>query len=216
MELRLKFSSSKQPQAGHANLHLSGLQIQFIAKYKSKLESSVQVQALLSDVSDLMISTPSQTQSTVSNDAFEVLIDLLASEGIDENPSNLRGNHTRPQADVSLRDSSGKLDFDKIRLMFASQNAPNPLEEEKKRAQSAQSPTPPYDDEGDSDDDHYSHRSTSSTVPSRSNSISPKPIKHVNTGHKRSSTFGSQPWVAIHGNATKAKVVRGSCCVCQH
>ena len=152
-------------------------------------------------MSDL-ISTPSQTQSSVSNDTFEALIDLLTSDGIDENPSNLPGN--------SLRDPSGKLDFDKIRVMFSSQNVPKPLGGEKKPVQRVQSPILP-NDEGDSDDEHHSHRSMSSTIPSRSNSMSPKPVEPATTtGHRRSSTFGNQPWVAIHGKATVAKVVSGS------
>jgi hypothetical protein len=150
-------------------------------------------------MSDL-ISTPSQAQSTVSNEAFDALIDLLASDGIDENTSELPG---RP---ATLRDPSGKLDFDKIRTMFAAQNdghrvytAPEPLGGEKNRVQFQ---TVPHED-GDSDDEP----STSPTVPSHPHSMSPKPVERPS--HRRSSTFGNQHWVAIHENA--AKVVRGSC-----
>lgn len=151
-------------------------------------------------MSDL-ISTPSQTQSTVSNEAFEALIDLLASDGIDENTSELPGDRTRP---ATLRDPSGKLDFDKIRMMFAAQNdlyiAPEPLGEEKNRVQFQ---TVPHED-GDSDDEPI----TFPTVPSHPHPTSPKPVERPPAGHRRSSTFGNQPWVAIHENA--AKVVRGS------
>ncbi|KAH0832273.1 hypothetical protein J3R83DRAFT_13266 [Lanmaoa asiatica] len=158
-------------------------------------------------MSDL-ISTPSQTQSTVSNETFEALIDLIASDGIDENPSTLPGDPARRQPNTTLRDPSGKLDFDKIRLMFAAQNESHRvLGEEKNRVLS---PTVPTED-GDSDDETHSHRSTPSTVPSRSNSMSPKPTEHATAaaGHRRSSTFGNQPWAAIHENATAAKVVSG-------
>lgn len=151
-------------------------------------------------MSDL-ISTPSQTQSSVSNDAFEALIDLLASDGIDDSsPERAGGN-------VSLRDPSGKLDYDKIRTMFATQNggAPGSPGEEKVRALS---PTILHED-GDSEDEHHSQRSTPSTVPSRLHSMSPKPIQRPPAGHRRSSTFGNQPWASIHENA--AKVVCGSC-----
>lgn len=161
-------------------------------------------------MSDL-ISTPSQTQSTVSNQAFETLIDLLASDGMDESPPTLPRDRARTQPNPTLRDPSGKLDFDKIRLMFAAQNgshrvptAPEPLWDR------VQSPAASNED-GDSDDDSYSHRSTPSTVPSRSTSMSPKPAEHTTAGHRRSSTFGVQPWAAIHENATTAKVVCGSC-----
>lgn len=156
-------------------------------------------------MSDL-ISTPSQTQSPVSNEAFESLIDFLASDGIDEIPSKHTGNHTRPQANMSLRAPSGKLDFDKIRLMFASQNKNHRVSvgQEKNFMQSLTAPQ----EDGDSDDDHHSHRSTS-TVPSRTHSMSPNPVERPSAGHRRSSTFGNQPWAAMHENA--AKVVCSSC-----
>jgi hypothetical protein len=148
-------------------------------------------------MSDL-ISTPSQAQSTVSNEAFDALIDLLASDGIDENTSELPG---RP---ATLRDPSGKLDFDKIRTMFAAQNdghrvytAPEPLGGEKNRVQFQ---TVPHED-GDSDDEP----STSPTVPSHPHSMSPKPVERPS--HRRSSTFGNQHWVAIHENAAKVEDV---------
>lgn len=152
-------------------------------------------------MSDL-ISTPSQTPSVVSNDTFEALIDLLASDGIDEDPPRPPGNS---QANVTLRDASGKLDFDKIRLMFASQNGAKPYGEEKKRVQSVQT-QPLRSDEGDSDDEPHAHRGTSSPAPSRSDSTSP--VEQATSGHRRSSTFGHEPWAAIHGNGSEAKVVR--------
>lgn len=176
--------------------------IQLTASASCSSSSRFKLTVVMSD----LISTPSQTQSTVSNDAFEALVDLLTSDGIDE---NLPGDHTRPQANVSLRDSSGKLDFDKIRLMFTSQHAQKPQREERKRPQSIQTPTLP-DDEGDSDDELHSQNSTS-TVPSRSHSMSPKLVEHTTAGHRRSSTFGNQPWTPIHGNVTGAKVVSRSC-----
>ena len=144
------------------------------------------------------MSEPSQTQETVSNEAFEALIDLLASDGLDQNPSILPGNRTRPQANVSLRDPSGKLDFDKIRTMFAAQNETGPLGDEKNRVQPQ---TVPHDD-GDSEDEPTG-------TSSRLHSTSPKPVEHPFASHRRSSTFGNQPWAAIHENAASAKVVRG-------
>jgi len=150
-----------------------------------------------------VISTPSQTQSTVSNEAFEALIDLLATDGTDE---DLPTDPVLPQANVTLRDPSGRLDYDKIRIMFAAQNrvstAPGPPGE------GINLTTVPHED-GDSDDEPHSHQGTSSTVPSRSNSMSPRPVERPSAGHRRSSTFGNQPWTAIHENA--AKVVRDSC-----
>lgn len=176
-----------------------------MAQYKSQQRGSA---AVMSD----LISTPSQTQSIVSNETFEALIDLLASDGIDEKPSTPPGDRARTQPNVTLRDSSGKLDFDQIRLMFAAQNeshlistVPEPFVEEKNGVQ-------PLED-GDSDDEPQSHRSMSSTVPSesRSNSMSPRPAERAATCHRRSSTFGNQPWTAFHENATPAKVTYGSC-----
>lgn len=175
----------------------------FTAQYKSQQRGSTVV------MSDL-ISTPSQTQSIVSNEAFESLIDLLTSDGIDENPS---GCSARTQPNVALRDSSGKLDFDRIRRFLTAQNESHrvstpsgPLGELKNRIQS---PTV-HNEDGDSDDEPHSHRSTSSTIPSRSTSMSPKLVERPVTYHRRSSTFGNQPWAAIHENAVAAKVVHGS------
>ncbi|KAF8549520.1 hypothetical protein OG21DRAFT_1515105 [Imleria badia] len=62
----------------------------------------------------------------------------------------------------------------------------------------AQSPTAIQED-GDSDDEHRS------TVSSRLHSMSPKPVERAPAGHRRSSTFGSQPWAAIHENAAKVE-----------
>ncbi|KAF8441043.1 hypothetical protein L210DRAFT_959868 [Boletus edulis BED1] len=142
-------------------------------------------------MSDL-ISTPSQTQSIVSNDAFEELIDLLASDGIDHSSSKLAG---QDQADVSLRDPSGKLDFDKIRLMFSAQNGASST---KHRVLV----TAPHED-SDSDDEARSH--SSSTVHSSPQSTSPKPIERPSAGHRRSSTFGYLPWMAIHQNVANVR-----------
>ena len=135
--------------------------------------ASVQVQH-----SDL-ISTPSQTQSQVSNQAFKALIDLLTSDGTDETPSRLVEN--RPQANLSLRGPSGKLDFDKIRMTFASQN------------ESQCGHMPPVEDSDSDDDDHHSHLSLRSVLPSRTHS-SKQPIQRPSAGHRRSSTFRNQPW----------------------
>ncbi|KAG6375918.1 hypothetical protein JVT61DRAFT_2786 [Boletus reticuloceps] len=142
-------------------------------------------------MSDL-ISTPSQTQSVVSHDAFEELIDLLASDGIDDSSSKLAG---QDQANVSLRDPSGKLDFDKIRLMFSAQNGASST---KHRVLV----TAPHED-GDSDDEARSH--SSSTVPSSPQSTSPKPVERPSACHRRSSTFGILPWMAIHQNVAKVE-----------
>lgn len=66
--------------------------------------------------------TVNQQSADHANSTFDALIDLLASDdihdiaGADSHPSH-SPNHT-----LQLRDASGKLDFDKIRLMFATQN----------------------------------------------------------------------------------------------
>lgn len=62
-----------------------------------------------------------QSADDATNSGFDALIDLLASDdihdiaGADSHPSR------NPQA-TQLRDACGKLAFDKIRLMFATQN----------------------------------------------------------------------------------------------
>ncbi|KAI6027912.1 hypothetical protein PISMIDRAFT_15384 [Pisolithus microcarpus 441] len=68
--------------------------------------------------------TREQTADGVPNEAFEALIDLLTSDGIDEAPP---GTSTIPWARVTaegaaLRDESGRLDFEKICSMFEGQN----------------------------------------------------------------------------------------------
>ncbi|KIK17118.1 hypothetical protein PISMIDRAFT_685658, partial [Pisolithus microcarpus 441] len=65
-----------------------------------------------------------QTADGVPNEAFEALIDLLTSDGIDEPPPS---TSTVPRARVTaegaaLRDESGRLDFEKICGMFEGQN----------------------------------------------------------------------------------------------
>ena len=165
-----------------------------LASRRTRLKSSRPQTAQLkskSNMSDL-ISTPSQTQSPVSSEAFEALIDLLTSDGIDETPSRLAEN--RPQANLSLRGPSGKLDFDKIRMMFAAQN------------ESQCGRVPPVEDGDNDNDDDHSHPSPPSVLPSRAHS-SKQPVQRPSAGHRRSSTFGNQPWAApIHENA--ANVVR--------
>lgn len=153
------------------------------------------------------IPTPSQTQGSepVPNDAFGTLIDLLTSDDIDE---TLPEDCTRPQ-DMSWREPSGKLVYDKIYLMFASQHAQKPPREERKWAQSVQAPTL-LNDEGDSEDKLHSPRSPS-TASSRSQLMSPKPVKHTTAGHMRSSTFGNHPWTPIHGYMMEANVVSHCC-----
>ncbi|KAF9219197.1 hypothetical protein BS17DRAFT_437212 [Gyrodon lividus] len=151
-------------------------------------------------MSDLM-PTPSQTQSTVSSEAFEALIDLLASDAIDDNPTSLPRPRTLAQTNVMLRDSSGRLDFDKIRSMFAVQDESHgatttakPFVEE-----DAPEPTTLAMESDCSDDDRQSQRSASplTIALSRSNSRSPQRVDHRNTVHHRSSTFGDQPWTGI-------------------
>lgn len=53
-----------------------------------------------------------------ANSSFDALIDLLASDDIHD--IAVAGSHPHP--DILLRDASGKLAFDKIRLMFATKN----------------------------------------------------------------------------------------------
>lgn len=60
-------------------------------------------------------------------------------------------------------------------------------------------------EDSDSNDEHHSHRS-SSTVSSRSNSMSLKPVDHTAAGHMRSSTFGNQLWLEISENVRTVEV----------
>ncbi|KAG1769296.1 hypothetical protein EV702DRAFT_701911 [Suillus placidus] len=66
--------------------------------------------------------TVNQQSADDTNSSFDALIDLLASDDIhdiavaDSHPSH------SPHHTVQLRDTSGKLAFDKIRSMFATQN----------------------------------------------------------------------------------------------
>ncbi|KAI5984453.1 hypothetical protein EDD15DRAFT_2583346 [Pisolithus albus] len=66
------------------------------------------------------ISTGEQTADGVPNEAFEVLIDLLTSDGIEDPPlSAPTASGARVTAEeTALRDQSGRLDFEKIRSMF--------------------------------------------------------------------------------------------------
>ncbi|KAG9308476.1 hypothetical protein JVU11DRAFT_11819 [Chiua virens] len=92
--------------------------------------------------------------------------------------------------------------------MFAAQHgshrvspSPDLLSEEERASGMAR------DDSDSDDDEHPSFQSTSSVVPTRANSISPKPIERAPAGHRRSSTFGNQPWTTIHENATPVILV---------
>ncbi|KAG6378015.1 hypothetical protein JVT61DRAFT_13693 [Boletus reticuloceps] len=62
--------------------------------------------------------------------------------------------------------------------------------------------TTPHED-ADSDDEARSH--PSSTVPSSPQSTSPKPVQCLPAGHRRSSTFGNLPWMAMHQNVAKVE-----------
>jgi len=53
---------------------------------------------------------------------FDALIDLLASDDIHDVAVAASDPSHSPRRTIDLRDASGKLDFDKIRLMFAKQN----------------------------------------------------------------------------------------------
>ncbi|KAG9308153.1 hypothetical protein JVU11DRAFT_12457 [Chiua virens] len=91
-------------------------------------------------------------------------------------------------------DSSRKLDFDlifQVRLAFAEQHC--------------KSHSMPLDDSDNlSNDGDSSCQSTSSAVPTRANSMSPKPAECTPTGHMCSSTFGNHHWTTIHENTTLA------------
>lgn len=54
---------------------------------------------------------------------FDALIDLLASDDIHDVAVTASDASHSPRRTIHLRNASGKLDFDKIRLMFAKQNA---------------------------------------------------------------------------------------------
>jgi hypothetical protein len=164
------------------------------------------------------IPTP-QTQSTVSSEAFEALIDLLASDGI-EDDSAIPETRTRAQPNVTLRDSSGKLDFDKIRLMFAAQHeihgaagitaAPKPFPEDDARMERTVLATKSGRsvDGDDNDVETHAQRSTSplAITLSRSNSYSPQRANRRDTAHHRTSTFGDQLWSGIPANGMGSKV----------
>ncbi|KAI6017170.1 hypothetical protein BKA83DRAFT_4497000 [Pisolithus microcarpus] len=69
------------------------------------------------------ISTGEQTANGVPNKAFEALIDLLTSDGIDDVPPTSTVPQSRIAAEgAALRDQSGRLDFEKICSMFEGQN----------------------------------------------------------------------------------------------
>ncbi|KAI5995096.1 hypothetical protein EDD15DRAFT_2575027 [Pisolithus albus] len=66
------------------------------------------------------ISTGEQTADGVPNEAFEVLIDLLTSDGIEDPPLSaptVSGARVTTE-ETALRDQSGRLDFEKICSMF--------------------------------------------------------------------------------------------------
>ncbi|KAH7885162.1 hypothetical protein F5I97DRAFT_1340732 [Phlebopus sp. FC_14] len=107
--------------------------------------------------------TPPIPQSPISNDAFEALIDLLASDGID----NIHSPRAGHQASVELRDSSGRLDFDRIRSMFATQN-----QDQVAKPTHSSSPGPRNEDEKASDT--VSHLSSSTHASSSRSASSPK------------------------------------------
>ncbi|KAF8838903.1 hypothetical protein BDN67DRAFT_1012737 [Paxillus ammoniavirescens] len=161
-----------------------------------------------------------QTQSTVSSEAFEALIDLLASDGI-EDDSAIPETRTRAQSNVTLRDSSGKLDFDKIRLMFAAQHeshgaadttttAPKPFSEDDARTERTLLATKSGRsmDSGDSGVGARARRSTSplAITLSRSNSHSPQRATRRNTAYHRTSTFRDQLWSEIPADGVGSKV----------
>ncbi|KAL4080561.1 hypothetical protein J3A83DRAFT_4366918 [Scleroderma citrinum] len=69
----------------------------------------------------LMTVSPPPSNSG-QNEAFEVLIDLLASDGADDVPLTGSVPRTKSTLNTALRDPSGRLDFAKIRSMFEAQN----------------------------------------------------------------------------------------------
>ncbi|KAI5995070.1 hypothetical protein EDD15DRAFT_714725 [Pisolithus albus] len=70
------------------------------------------------------ISTGERTADGVPSEAFEALINLLTSDGVDDAPpSTVTVPRARVTADgAALRDESGRLDFQKICSMFEGQN----------------------------------------------------------------------------------------------
>ena len=71
------------------------------------------------------IPTPSIAVSSAQNEAFEVLVDLLASDGIDYVASTGSVPRDKCTSNTTLRDPYGRLDFTKIRSMFEVQNHPH-------------------------------------------------------------------------------------------
>ncbi|KAG6337377.1 hypothetical protein ID866_1700 [Astraeus odoratus] len=68
------------------------------------------------------IAASSPSTSATRNDAFEALIDLLAFDGADDVSPTSAILQSRSTPTTVLRDSSGRLDFGKIRSMFETQN----------------------------------------------------------------------------------------------
>lgn len=71
----------------------------------------------------IAVSFPSS--NSVQNEAFEVLVDLLASDGIDYVAPTGSVPREKCTSNTTLRDPSGRLDFAKIRSMFEGQNHPD-------------------------------------------------------------------------------------------
>lgn len=70
------------------------------------------------------IAVSSSTSNSAQNQAFEVLVDLLASDGIDYVASTASVPRDKCTSNATLRDPYGRLDFAKIRSMFEVQNHP--------------------------------------------------------------------------------------------
>ncbi|KAI5995087.1 hypothetical protein EDD15DRAFT_2365996 [Pisolithus albus] len=86
---------------------------------REQVKAGVIITWKMSTASSLLV-TLFETADGVPNEAFEALIDLLTSDGIDDAPP---GTSTVPRARVAgdgaaLRDESGRLDFEKICSMF--------------------------------------------------------------------------------------------------